>query len=455
MEEKRIRRLFVANRGEIAVRILRACRALGIETVIGVSDADRTTLGAKLADRTVCIGPAAARDSYLNIPVVITAAKGTGCDAIHPGYGFLSERAEFADAVVQNGLTFVGPRAEAMRAAGDKIAARKIAERIGVPLAKGSPEIDSPREAARIAAEVGYPVLLKASAGGGGRGMRVVREEREIASQFEQASAEAREAFGDGRLFLERFVERARHVEVQVLGDRHGNVVHLGERDCSVQRRHQKLVEEAPAPDLSAAVRARILDAAVAFAGEIAYDSAGTVEFLFEPETGRFHFLEMNTRIQVEHPVTEQVTGIDLVQEQIRIAAGAPLSFVQSAVRATGHAVECRLNAEDPARGFLPSPGRIEHWKLDPGPRVRIDTHCYSGYVVPPFYDSLLAKVIGFGATRDEAIASTADALARSEVRGVRTNAAFQRHVLAHPDFRDARVSTRWVDQAGLQAFRG
>ena len=449
-----IRRLFVANRGEIAVRIVRAARALGIECVVGVSAADRATLAASLAARAVCLGPAASRDSYLNVGVVVAAAKGTGCDALHPGYGFLSERPELAEACAANGVVFVGPSPEAMRAAGDKLRARAIAERVGVPLARGSEEIESPEAAAGIAETVGYPVLLKASAGGGGRGMRIVRAPAEIRTLFEQASAEAREAFGDGRLFLERFLENARHVEVQVLGDRHGSVVHLGERDCSLQRRHQKIVEEAPAPGLAEPVRERIRDAALRFARAIAYDSAGTVEFLYDPGAERFSFLEMNTRIQVEHPVTEEVTGIDLVAAQIRVAAGEPLPFTQEGVRVRGHAVECRVNVEDPDRDFLPSPGRITRWSLPEGAGVRVDTHGYEGYLVPPFYDSLLAKVIGRGEDRESAIAATLGAIERTEIGGVATNLELHRFLLAHADFRAARLSTRWLETTALPQYR-
>jgi acetyl-CoA carboxylase, biotin carboxylase subunit len=453
-ERRKIARLFVANRGEIAVRIVRAAKTLGIETVVGVSSADRETLAAKLADRAICIGPARARDSYLNVPVVIAAARGTGCDAIHPGYGFLSERADFAEACAKHDLVFVGPNPEAMRAAGDKLEARRIAERLGVPLAVGSSEIATVAEAEATAARVGFPIMLKAAAGGGGRGMRIVREAKDVRSQLEQASAEAREAFGDGRLFLERFLENARHVEVQVLGDTHGNLVHLFERDCSLQRRQQKIIEEAPAPGLSAKTRAALLESAIAFAKAIGYDSAGTVEFLYDPDADRFSFLEMNTRIQVEHPITEMATGRDLVVEQLRIAAGEPISFAQSDVTVAGHAIECRVNVEDPERDFLPSPGRITRWSVPEGEGVRVDSHGYAGYLVPPHYDSLLAKVIGHGADRAAAIERTRRALDGFTAEGVKTNLAFHRFVLAHADFRAARVSTRWVETKGFPAYR-
>jgi acetyl-CoA carboxylase biotin carboxylase subunit len=453
-ERRDIRRLFVANRGEIAVRVVRAAKKLGIASVVGVSSADRDTLAAKLADRAVCIGPPPSRLSYLDIPVVIAAARGTGCDAVHPGYGFLSERADFAEACAKHDLVFVGPRPEAIRAAGDKLEARRIAERLGVPLAAGSNEIESAAQAKSAAAKVGLPILLKAAAGGGGRGMRVVRRLADLAAHFEQASAEARQAFGDGRLFLERFVGDARHVEVQVLGDRHGTLVHLFERDCSLQRRHQKITEEAPAPGLSRETRQALLDAATAFASAIGYDNAGTVEFLFDAAADRFYFLEMNSRIQVEHPVTEESTGIDLVAEQIRIAAGERISFTQRSLRTSGHAIECRVNVEDPDRDFMPSPGRITRWSVPRADDIRIDSHAFAGYLVPPFYDSLLAKVIVRGADRSAAIQRMEHVLALFDADGVKTNVPFHRFVLAHPDFRQGAVSTRWIESKGYAAFR-
>jgi len=340
-----------------------------------------------------------------------------------------------------------------MRAAGDKIEARKRAEQIGVPLAAGSREIETVDEAQQIAERVGYPVLLKASAGGGGRGMRVARDAHEIGERFEQASSEALEAFGDGRLFLERFIERARHIEVQVLGDSHGNVVHLFERDCSVQRRHQKIIEEAPAPDLPEASRQGLFDAALRFARSIGYTSAGTVEFLYDAAGDRYYFLEMNTRIQVEHPVTEAITGIDLVAEQIRIAAGAPLSFTQADIQVRGHAIECRLNVEDADRDFLPSPGQIKRWELPAGEGIRIDSHGYAGYRVPPYYDSLLAKLICTGADRSAAIARTLEALGQIAIEGVHTNLPFHQFVLSHGDFAAVRVSTRWIENTGMSQY--
>jgi acetyl-CoA carboxylase biotin carboxylase subunit len=453
-ERRNIGRLFIANRGEIAVRIVRAAKKLGIECVVAFSSADRETLAAKLADRAVCIGPPPPRRSYLDIPVVITAARGTGCDAVHPGYGFLSERADFAEACAKHGLVFVGPSPEAIRAAGDKLEARRIAERLRVPIAAGSSEIESVAQARSAAAGIGLPILLKAAAGGGGRGMRVVRRFADLEAQFEQASAEAREAFGDGRLFLERFVEVARHVEVQVLGDRHGTLVHLFERDCSLQRRHQKILEEAPAPGLRGETRRALLEAATTFARAIGYDNAGTVEFLFDAAADRFYFLEMNSRIQVEHPVTEAIVGVDLVAEQIRIAAGERISFTQDSLKPSGHAIECRVNVEDPDRDFQPSPGRITRWSVPQADDVRIDSHAFAGYLVPPFYDSLLAKVIVRGADRSAAIQRMEQALARFDADGVKTNVPFHRFVLARPEFRQGALSTRWIETEGYAAFR-
>ncbi len=390
-----IQRLFVANRGEIAVRIVRACQRLGIEAVVAVSDVDRNSLAARLATRAVCIGPAAASQSYLRAETLVAAALGSGCQAVHPGYGFLSERPAFARMCEDAGLLFVGPRAESIEAMGEKLAAVHIAEQAGVPRVPGSDRIETIEDARRAAERIGFPLLIKANAGGGGRGMRLVHEARDLAGAIESAASEARAAFGDPMLYIEKFISLARHVEVQVLGDGKGNVVHLGERDCSTQRRYQKLIEEAPSPVIDDRVRRQMTDAAVSLAAQVAYRGAGTVEFVYDPESQKFYFLEMNTRIQVEHPVTEMVTGRDLVVEQIQIAAGEPISFVQKDVELRGHAIECRINAEDPARNFMPCPGRIEIWDPPPtGNHLRVDTHCYAGYVVPPHYDSLLAKLI-------------------------------------------------------------
>ena len=441
-----VRRVFVANRGEVAVRIIRACKALGLETVLGVSEADRESLGARLADRAICIGPAPASESYLRAEILVTAARGTGCQALHPGYGFLSERARFQRLCTEGGLTFVGPSAEAIEAMGDKLSAIRIAGRIGVPTVPGSGALGSEDEVRAAAAAIGYPCLLKASAGGGGRGMRIVRSAGELAAALASARAEAQSAFGDPTVFLEKFIERAKHVEIQVLGDLHGRLVHLFERDCSVQRRHQKLIEEAPCPVIEPALRAQMAEAALALAREVGYSSAGTVEFVYDVDAGRFYFLEMNTRLQVEHPVTEMITGIDIVQEQLRVAAGERLSVRQEDVAIRGHAIECRINAEDPERGFAPSPGRVTRWTPPEGAGVRLDTHCAEGTFVPPYYDSMIGKLVVRGESRAEAIERMAAALAGFVVEGVKTTIPFHRGALGHPDFRQARITTRWVE---------
>ena len=446
------KRVFVANRGEIAVRVIRACDALGIESVAAVSAADRESLAARMATRAVCIGPAAARDSYLRPELLIAAAKGTDCQAIHPGYGFLSERAQFSRMCAEQGITFIGPSPEAIEAMGDKLSAVELAEKAGVPRVPGSGRIRSAADARDFARRHGFPVLVKASAGGGGRGMRIIRREEELGAGIDAAAAEAQAAFGDSSLYVEKFIERARHIEIQVLGDSHGTVVHLGERDCSTQRRHQKLIEEAPSPAIDAALRQELAGAAVRLAQRVAYVGAGTVEFVFDADTRAWYFLEMNTRIQVEHPVTEMVTGRDLVAEQIRIAAGQPISFTQDEVRMEGHAIECRINAEDATRNFAPGPGRLKTWVAPVGAGIRVDTHCYPGYLVPPYYDSLLAKVIAHGASRAEAIERMSAALERLEVAGVPTTAPFHRQVLVHDDFRSGRVTTRWVEETFLAA---
>jgi acetyl-CoA carboxylase biotin carboxylase subunit len=449
-QESPFRRLLVANRGEIAVRVIRACESLGIETVVAVSAADRESLAARIATRAVCIGPAPASESYLKLESLVAAALGTGCEAVHPGYGFLSERAAFSRLCADSGLVFIGPSPGAIEAMGDKLAAVRLAEKAGVPRVPGSDRIENLDEARHAASQIGYPVLLKASAGGGGRGMRVVRAEQDLERAMAGAAAEASAAFGDPTLYMEKFIERARHIEIQVLGDAHGNLVHLGERDCSTQRRHQKLIEESPSPVLDGPMRQRLADAALRLAGRVHYQGAGTVEFVYEEETRNAYFLEMNTRIQVEHPVTELVTGRDLVVEQIRIAAGEPISFSQGEVQMNGHAIECRINAEDAARNFAPGPGRLESWAPPEGSGVRVDTHCYPGYLVPPYYDSLLAKVIVHGSDRNEAIRRMRDALDRFDVKGVPTTISFHREVLDHEDFREGRVTTRWVEEKFL-----
>jgi acetyl-CoA carboxylase biotin carboxylase subunit len=441
-----LKRCLIANRGEIAVRVIRACRSMGIGTVAAVSEADRDSMPARLADRAVCIGPARAADSYLKIEALVAAALGTGCDAIHPGYGFLSENPRFAAACADNGLVFVGPSAENIRQMGNKLVAREIAREVGVPLASGSPRISDFSTARGIAEEIGMPVLFKAAAGGGGRGIRIVRRHEDLRQAFDAASAEAQAAFGDNALFLERYIANARHVEVQVLADRHGNVVHLGERDCSLQRRYQKILEEAPAFDLSEAVKGGMREASVKLARRIGYESAGTVEFILDAERQEFFFLEMNTRVQVEHPVTEMITGVDIVAEQLRVAAGEPLSVRQEAVTFDGHAIECRINAENPSRGFAPSPGRISRWAPPEGDGIRVDSHGAQGYLVPPYYDSLIAKLIVHGRDRADAMARMSDALAGFGVGGVETTIPFHRYLLEQPDFAAKRINTNWLE---------
>ncbi len=441
-----VSRVLIANRGEIAVRIIRACQALGIETVLAVSEADRNSLPARLAGRTICIGPASASASYLSINTIVTAAAGTGSDAVHPGYGFLAESAELADACTAQGITFVGPRAEQIRQMGNKLQARALARQCGVPTLPGSEKVHSYEAAASVAEQIGFPVMMKAAAGGGGRGMKIVTESKDMRQMFTSASAEARAAFGDDTLYLERYIPNARHIEVQLLGDRFGNVVHLGERDCSLQRRHQKLVEEAPAPAMSEARREEIRQAAVILAENIGYENAGTVEFIFDQDTGMFYFLEMNTRIQVEHPVSEAITGVDLVQEQFRIARGERLRFSQADVIFRGHAIECRITAELPDEDFRPSPGRIVEWSPPEGPNIRLDTHCYAGYTVPIFYDSMLGKLIIYGRDRTEAVERMRRALEQFSISGVGTILPFLRFVMGHPDFGAGKVNTRLVE---------
>ncbi|HEV7865994.1 MAG TPA: biotin carboxylase N-terminal domain-containing protein, partial [Acidimicrobiia bacterium] len=444
------------------VRIIRACYDEGLETVLAVSAADRESLGARLADRIVVIGPAAAAESYLDVDRIMAAAMLTGCDALHPGYGFLSERPELPAACEKAGIAFVGPGADAMRASGDKAVARALARSLDVPVGVGTDIVASPGEAAEAAGRVGFPVLLKAAAGGGGRGMRRVDSPDGLAAAWAAASTEAEAAFGDGRLFVERFVRRARHVEVQVLADRHGNVVHLGERDCSLQRRYQKLVEEAPAVGLPDEIRAAMHAAAVRMIGAVGYEGAATCEFLVDAEKARdggippeaaFGFLEINARLQVEHPVTEMVTGFDLVREQLRIAAGRPLSFTQADVALTGSAMEVRINAESPEDGFLPCPGRLDVWAVPVGSDVRVDTACFPGWEIPPHYDSLLAKVIVWGDDRPAALARMRHALDHLRVEGVPTTAPFARAVLDHPDVVGGSTHTTWLEDTFLAGW--
>jgi acetyl-CoA carboxylase biotin carboxylase subunit len=448
-----IGKILIANRGEIAVRILRACRDLGIPAVVAFSEADRDTLAVRMADESICIGPAEARRSYLNQPAVISAAMITGCDAVHPGYGFLSEDATFAEACGAHDLTFIGPRAEVLERFASKYAVRRMLAANGLPTVPGSRGIvtDLP-DALDQASEAGYPVLLKPSAGGGGRGMRLVRSPREMETSLPLARSEAQAAFGDDSVYFEKWIEESRHVEVQVMVDQHGNGVHLGERDCSVQRRHQKIIEEGPSPAMDPAARERLRDLAIRSVVAAGYESAGTLEFLLDAQ-GNFFFIEINCRIQVEHPVTELLTGVDLIGEQIRVAAGERLSIRQDEVTIRGHAIEFRINAEDPSDNFSPQTGEIERLTLPAGPGVRVDTHLYPGYEVPPFYDSLLAKVIVWGEDRPMALARSRRALAELEIGGIKTNVPFHRGIIDNDAFLDARVSTNLLDRVGPAAF--
>jgi acetyl-CoA carboxylase, biotin carboxylase subunit len=437
-------RILVANRGEIAVRVIRAAKELGIETVAIFSQADADSLHTKLADQAICVGPPAASLSYLNVPAIISAARVSGAEAVHPGYGFLAENASFAEVCGQSGLVFIGPPPSAMEAMGHKSTAKRTMRAAGVPVVPGSDGAVDEKNAASVAEAIGYPVIVKASSGGGGRGMRVVDDPKELANAVSTAQAEAGAAFGDAEVYLERYVDRPRHIEFQVMADSQGNVVHLGERDCSIQRRHQKLIEESPSVALSAGRREEMGRAAVEAARAIGYRSAGTVEFLLTPQD-EFFFMEMNTRVQVEHPVTEMVTSRDIIKEQIRIAAGETLSFRQEDVAFLGHAIEFRINAEDPARGFMPCPGHIDLVVPPGGPGVRVDTHLYSGYTVPPFYDSLLAKLIVWGRDRDEAIARGRRALDEFIITGVPTTIPFHQGVLDNEFFRRGEVDTNFV----------
>jgi len=445
-----ISRIFVANRGEIAVRILKACRELGIESVLGVSEADRDSLAARMADRVVCIGPPQPLQSYLRVDTIITAALGTGADAVHPGYGFLAEQPELGEACADNGLVFIGPKPENIRKMGDKLVAREMVRALGVPVIPGSELVHGFEEALTMAEKVGLPVLLKAAAGGGGKGMKMVKRLDDLKMVFEEASAEARAAFGDDRIYIEHLIPNARHIEVQILADRFGNIVHLFERDCSLQRRYQKMVEEAPSPVISDDMREKICKAAITIADHVGYENAGTIETILDQDQGKFYFLEMNTRIQVEHPVTEMITGKDLVKEQIRIAGGEPISFTQEAIAMKGHAIECRINAEMPEADFRPSPGRITDWKPPEGKGIRVDSHCYNGYFVPPYYDSLLGKLIIKGDDRLAAVDRMAYALANFEVNGVNTTIPFYRNLMKNADYLHGKINTRWIEDVFL-----
>ena len=445
------KKILIANRGEIALRIISACRELGIKTVAIYSEADRDALHVRYADEDVCVGPFPSAASYLNISSIISAAEITEADAIHPGYGFLSENAYFAEILHDCNIAFIGPSPEAIRKMGDKSVARKTVAAAGVPTVPGSPgPLESVDEALPWARKAGYPVILKASAGGGGRGMRVARDERELASAFDTARAEAEKAFGNAEVYMEKYLESPRHIEFQVFGDSHGNLRHLGERECSIQRRHQKLIEEAPSPALDEGLRKRMGAAAVAAARAVNYTNAGTIEFLLDPD-GRFYFMEMNTRLQVEHPITEEVTALDLVKEQIAVAAGAPLSFADREMTPRGHAIEFRINAEDPVT-FAPSPGRIASFHAPGGLGVRVDTAAYQGYVIPPHYDSLIAKLIVWGRNRMEAIQRGRRALDFFVIEGIKTTIPLHRRILDDPDFIDGKLSTHFMERFAASA---
>lgn len=440
------KKIVIANRGEIALRILRACRQLGIQTVAVHSACDRDLKHVKLADESVCIGPNPSNKSYLNVPSIIAAAEITDAEAIHPGYGFLAENADFAERVEQSGFTFIGPSAATIRLMGNKVAAIEAMRAAGVPTVPGSngPLGTDDAKNLQIAREIGYPVIVKAAAGGGGRGMRVVHTESNLLSAIQITQSEAQSAFGDATVYLEKFLERPRHVEVQVLADKHGRAVHLYDRDCSLQRRHQKVLEEAPAPDVDPKAREDVLAACVKACENMGYVGAGTFEFLYED--GGFYFIEMNTRVQVEHPVTEMVTGVDIIREQISVAAGNPLSFTQDQIQLNGHAIECRINAENP-NTFMPSPGTIARYHAPGGPGVRVDSHIYSGYTVPPHYDSMIAKFITHGATRTEALKRMEIALSESMIDGIETNIPLQRDIVTDATFLAGPVSIHYLEK--------
>lgn len=440
-------RILIANRGEIALRVIRACRELGIESVAVFSEADRDSAHVRLADMALCIGPARSKDSYLRPENIISAAEVSGAEAIHPGYGFLSENSKFNEICRSSGFDFIGPSPEAMEKLGDKNSARAMALSAGVPVVPGSDGlINDEYHALQTAREIGYPVLIKATAGGGGKGMRIAENEQMLKTALQQAQVEALAAFGNPGVYLEKLVLQPRHVEVQIIADSHGNVCHLYERDCSVQRRHQKLIEESPSPLLSDATRSAICEAAVRLVTAAGYENAGTVEFIVD-RNDNFYFIEVNARIQVEHPVTELVTGIDLIQSQIQVAAGQELPFRQKDIRLRGAAIECRINAEDPSKNFQPCPGAIRRLFLPGGPGVRVDSHVQAGYVVPPFYDSMIGKLIVYKPTRDQAIACMIGALRELQVEGISTTAEFQIRVLEHPAFVAGTVDTKWVER--------
>lgn len=445
-----IKKVLIANRGEIAVRIIRACKEMGIETVAVYSQADREALHVQLADEAYCIGPNAPKDSYLNFTNIISTATLTGCDAVHPGYGFLSENADFAEMCEDCGLIFIGPSADAISKMGIKDVAKQTMKRAGVPVVPGSNGVISGvDEGVRVASEIGYPVLIKATAGGGGKGIRIAHDESELRHGIAITQQEANTSFGNSGVYLEKYIENFRHVEIQILADQHGNVIHLGERDCTIQRRLQKLLEESPSPALTEEKREEMGQAAVRAAKAVDYCGAGTLEFIYEPN-GSFYFMEMNTRIQVEHGVTEYVTGVDLVKEQLRIASGESLSVKQSEIHLTGHAIECRINAENPEKNFMPSCGRIETYLPPGGPGVRVDSAAYQGYFIPPYYDSMIAKVITYGKTRDEAIAIMKRALGEYVIEGIHTTIPFHLRLISHPVFAGGRFNTKFLKEYPL-----
>ncbi|RRQ25619.1 acetyl-CoA carboxylase biotin carboxylase subunit [Rhodococcus sp. Eu-32] len=446
-----MRRVLIANRGEIAVRIVRACFDEGIESVLAVSECDKNSLAAQLADRVVVIGPGSASDSYLSVDRIVAAALYADCDAVHPGYGFLSERTDLVEACAEHSITFIGPPAEVMRRSGDKLTARRTAADLGIPTGSGTAGLQTTDDAIAAADELDdYPLLLKASAGGGGRGMTVIRDREDVRKHFARSSTEAQRAFGDGTIYLERYVEFARHVEVQILADAHGHVVHLGERDCSTQRRYQKLVEEAPAVGLPQDLLDRVRNAAVNLAKGLDYVGAGTVEFLVDTERNDFVFLEVNARVQVEHPVTEMVTSIDIVREQLRVARGESLSFAQDEVVLSGHAIECRINAEDAQNNFLPHPGRITGWVAPQGTGIRVDTYAFPGAEIPPFYDSMIAKLIVHAPSREEATVLMGRALSKLSVEGVPTTIPLHSALMADKEFQHSPVTTKWLENVFL-----
>lgn len=442
-----IKKVLIANRGEIAVRIIRACREMGIETVAVYSEADQEALHTQLADEAICIGPAPSSESYLSMDRIISATMITGADAIHPGFGFLSENSRFAELCEKCNITFIGPKAEVIEKLGNKSEARNTMISAGVPVIPGTKEPVYEAERGALEAEkIGYPVIVKAALGGGGKGMRVAKTPEEFESAFLTAQKEAQAAFGDDTMYIEHFVERPRHIEFQILADKYGNVIHLGERDCSVQRNHQKLIEESPSPALDEELRKKMGEAAVKAAKAAGYENAGTIEFLLE-KNGNFYFMEMNTRIQVEHPVTEWVTGIDLIKEQIRIASGEHLKYTQDDVKLTGHAIECRINAENPEKNFRPSPGTIKDIYLPGGKGVRIDSAIYSGYTVPPYYDSMLAKLIVHAKTREEAIMKMKSALGEVIIEGIDTNVDYQYELIGHPDYQSGNIDIEFIER--------